>query len=426
MAPHRLIVVDPGHFHAALVQKEMYPDIAPRVRVYAPLGPDLLDYLTRIARFNARPESPTCWEMDIQAGPDFLARLGREEPGGIAVLSGRNRGKLERIRAAVEAGLHVLADKPAIVRGEDLPALEEVLRLARERRRIVLDMMSGRYGAVPRLTQALHADPELFGEQIAGSEDDPGVAIASVHHLMKQVAGVANPRPPWYFDVAQQGEGLADVGTHLVDRAHETLFPGAALDWRGDIRLHAAERWPTPVAADQFREVTGEARWPDFLLPSVSGDRLDLFCNGRACYEVRGVTVRIEIEWRWQAEPGADDAHSACFRGSRARLETRQGAAERYRAELYVVPQADIAAALHRRVAALQTDFPGLGLEARGGEWRLLIPDALRIDHDTQFLRLTRRFLGYVADPASFPQREAANLLAKYRVTTEAVALSRR
>ena len=47
MSKLELIVVDPGHFHAALAQKEMYPNLSPLVRVYAPVGPDLVDYLTR-------------------------------------------------------------------------------------------------------------------------------------------------------------------------------------------------------------------------------------------------------------------------------------------------------------------------------------------------------------------------------------------
>jgi hypothetical protein len=33
-----LVVVDPGHFHATLVQQQMYPELSPVVRVYAPLG----------------------------------------------------------------------------------------------------------------------------------------------------------------------------------------------------------------------------------------------------------------------------------------------------------------------------------------------------------------------------------------------------
>src|SRR6266851_10404496 len=100
-----LIVVDPGHFHAALVQKEMYPTLSPRVQVYAPLGPDLIDYLARIARFNGRAEQPTGWEIEVHADPDFLDRMRGERPGGIVIFSGRNSGKVERIAAAVEAGL---------------------------------------------------------------------------------------------------------------------------------------------------------------------------------------------------------------------------------------------------------------------------------------------------------------------------------
>src|SRR5690348_10032960 len=31
-----LMTLDPGHFHAALIQKDMYPGVAPRVDIYAP------------------------------------------------------------------------------------------------------------------------------------------------------------------------------------------------------------------------------------------------------------------------------------------------------------------------------------------------------------------------------------------------------
>ena len=40
----------------------------------------------------------------MHAGPDFLERIGDEPPGGVAIFSGRNRGKIDRIIAALEAG----------------------------------------------------------------------------------------------------------------------------------------------------------------------------------------------------------------------------------------------------------------------------------------------------------------------------------
>ena len=425
MSRLRLVVVDPGHFHAALVQKEMYPQLSPEVHVCAPLGPDLLDYLTRIARFNARHEQPTQWRLEVHAGPDFLEQMRREPAGGIAIFSGRNRGKIEWFAAAVEAGLHVIADKPVVIRHEDLPRLEAALDAAAAKRLVVADLMTGRHDVIARLIRALRADPEIFGEPMPGTPDEPGVVLSNVHQLLKTVAGVPNPRPSWYFDITEQGEGLADTGTHLVDRVHETLFSAEALDYRRDIRFDKASRWPTAVSLAQFQQLTGEERWPDFLAPWVREDVLDYFCNGRLDYRVRGILVRLEACWEWQTEAG-DDTHSAVYRGSRARLERRQGSAEGYRPELYIVPEAEIGPGLERRIAALQPEFSGIGLDRRAGEWRVVVPDALRLGHDAHFAEFTRRFIDYVEKPGSFPARETTNLLAKYHVTTEGVGLSHR
>src|ERR1700722_16221094 len=126
----RLITYDPGHFHAALVQKEMYQGVSPRVHVYAPLGPDLLAHLARIAAFNTRADQPTAWEEEVHTGPNPLSRLVAERPGNVVVLSGRNRGKIDAILAALEAGLHVLADKPWVIDVADLPKLAAALDLA--------------------------------------------------------------------------------------------------------------------------------------------------------------------------------------------------------------------------------------------------------------------------------------------------------
>ncbi len=425
MSDRRLIIVDPGHFHAALVQKEMYAGLMPLAHVYAPVDRDLLDYLTRVTRFNTRPDQPTRWELAIQAGPDFLARVRAEPEGGVAILSGRNRGKIEGIRAAVESGLHVLADKPMIIRRADLPALEAVLTAAERRQSVVLDMMGGRHEVATALTRALHGDPAVFGEQVAGSAAEPGVEMTSLHHLLKQVAGIANPRPAWYFDVTEQGDALADIGTHLVDRVHGTLFPEQALDYRRDIAIHEVTRWPTVVTVAQFREVTGEARWPEYLAERVNGDALDYHCNARLRYAVRGVHVGLDMRWEWEEPPGGGDTQTATYRGSRARLELRHGPAEGWRPQLYVVPLAEIGTALERRIAALRAPYPGIALERREREWRVAIPDALRVGHDANFAALTRRFLAYVNEPRSLPAWERPNLLAKYYVCTAAEAAGR-
>src|SRR3954451_660672 len=151
MPDSHLVVIDPGHFHAPLVQQERYPGLSPLVRVHAPLGPDLIDYLGRIARYNRRSRAATDWRLDVHAGPDFLDRMRDEPPGGVAIFSGCNRGKIERIIAALETGLHVLADKPAIIEPADLSRLETALALAQERRLVLADMMTGRHNTLVRL-----------------------------------------------------------------------------------------------------------------------------------------------------------------------------------------------------------------------------------------------------------------------------------
>jgi hypothetical protein len=137
----------------------------------------------------------------------------------------------------------------------------------------------------------------------------------------------------------------------------------------------------------------------------------------------------LSVRWEFEAPPEVKDSELAVFRGSKARVEVRQGKEEGYRPEVYVVPnepgKPDVAEALKRRVALLQSEFPGLAFEAQPGGFHLLIPEALRLGHEEHFGLLTRRFLGYVRDPKSIPAWEKSNMLAKYYVTTKGVELAR-
>jgi hypothetical protein len=204
MTEVKLITLDPGHFHAALVQKESYPGVARCVHVYAPLGPDLLAHLGRIAGFNQRRDNPTGWELEIHACPDFLARLLAEKRGNVVVLSGRNRHKIDYLQAAVEAGLNVLADKPWIISGTDLVRLEAVLDTAEAKGLIAYDIMTERYEITSILQRELVNHTDIFGSVVPGTLDEPGVFMESVHYLMKSVAGVPLRRPAWFFDTTQR------------------------------------------------------------------------------------------------------------------------------------------------------------------------------------------------------------------------------
>ncbi len=430
MSNVRLMTVDPGHFHAALVHGEMYPDVAPRVDVFAPVGPDLVAHLHRLAAVNRRSERPTSWEWEVHGAPDHFERMLRDRPGNVVVLSGRNRAKIDQILASVRAGLHVLADKPWVLKSDDLPKLEVALAEADERGVVAYDIMTERFEATHSLQRALVNDDATFGQILPGSSGEPAVYMESVHYLKKMVAGAPNIRPPWFFNTADQGEGLNDVGTHLVDLVQWTLFPNRAIDRATDIQVIDAQRWPTSISEADFRSVTNAPRFPDDLMDAVVDGRLDYYCNTLVSYMLRDVYVRLNVIWDWEPVDTPGDTHFAYYQGSRSRIEVRQTAADAFRPELYVIParhasKLQVLSALESRIASLQPEFPGCRVEDRGSEIHIAIPDALRVGHEAHFAQVTTSFLGYLRDRTRLPAWERPGMLAKYHVTTRGTELSR-
>lgn len=424
----RLITVDPAHFHASLIQKEMYPNVSPRVQVYSPLGKDLLDHLQRVVRFNTRAEKPTSWELEIHAAPDFFERMLKDRPGNVVVFSGRNQVKMDRILRCIEAGLSVLADKPWILKSSDLPKLEQALDKAGKSGLAAYDIMTERFEVTSILHRELVNTPGVFGKIVPGTADEPAVAMLSVHNLMKMVAGAPLIRPAWFFDINQQGEGLSDVGVHVVDLAQWTLFPDTVLDYRKDVAMLRGERWPTVLTEEQFRRVTAEPGFPAFLNPWIKDGKLEYFCNNRVTYALRGVHIRLDVSWEYEAVPGAGDKYEATFRGTKSRVEVRQGQEENYRPEIYVIPnQAGdlpaVRAALEDKLKALAPRLPGLGVAESAGRLKVTIPAPLRVTHEEHFAQVTNLFFRFRKDPASMPAWEKPNMALNYFISTKGVEM---
>jgi predicted dehydrogenase len=425
----RFMTLDPGHFHAALVQKDMYPNVSPKVDVYAPLGPDLLGHLARVSAFNLRPEKPTSWQLEVHTGPDFFERMLKEKPGNVVVISGRNNGKIDRVSKSVGAGLNVLVDKPWILKSADLPKLDAVLAEADSKGLVAYDIMTERFEVTTILQKELVNDHATFGEPVAGTPAEPGVYMESIHYLMKVVSGAPNIRPAWFFDTAEQGEGLNDIGTHLVDLVQWTLFPAKAIDYKKDVHVLSASRWPTVIPENDFKRVTGEAKFPASLAPHIKNGSLDYDCNTLVTYSVNGIHTTLNVIWDWEAPQGSGDRHFASYRGGLSRVEVRQTKADSYRPEVYVVPnkpedKAKVLAAVKAKIAALQGTWPGTAAEEHGAEIRLVIPDKFRVGHEAHFAQVTGHFLQYLGDRKTLPAWERPNMLAKYYVTTTGTEMS--
>jgi predicted dehydrogenase len=425
----QLVTLDPGHFHAALVQKEMPNGVAPRVHVYAPVGPDVVAHLGRIAGFNGRAARPTRWEAEVHTGPDFLRRFLDEKAGNVVILSGRNSVKIDYLEAAIQAGLNVLADKPWVIRTADLPRLEAVLNAADLRGLVAYDIMTERYEVTSILQRELVNDREVFGEPIPGSDAEPGAFMESVHYLSKTVAGAPLRRPPWFFDSTVQGEGLTDVGTHLVDLVQWILLPGQSVNFKSDLQIQAARRWPTVLTRDDFQRVTGEAEFPPFLKEHLNRGNLDYFCNTMVSYTLRGVHVRLNVLWDFEAPPGAGDTHLAVFRGTHSWVAVRQEKEQEFKPELYVSPSAGhkaaVVDALARRVEQLEARWPGVAVKDQGERLWVTVPDEYRVGHEAHFGEVAGQFFQYLEDPKLLPAWEKPNMLAKYWLTTQGVEWAR-
>jgi predicted dehydrogenase len=294
---------------------------------------------------------------------------------------------------------------------------------------VAYDIMTERFEVTTMLQRALVNDKATFGDIVPGTAAEPAVYMESVHNLMKVVAGAPNIRPPWFFDTAEQGEGLNDIGTHLVDLVQWTLLPNQSVAYRDEVRVLSAQRWPTWIPEEDFRRVTNEPRFPASLASSVKDGKLEYFCNTLVSYTLRGIHTTLNVIWDWEAPAGSGDTHFAFYRGTRSRVEVRQTRADRFRPELYVVPapqmKPQVLAAVQAKIKALQAEYPGVGVEERGAEVHVTIPDALRVDHEAHFAQVTRSFLGFLRDRRTLPAWERPNMLSKYYVTTTGTELSR-
>jgi predicted dehydrogenase len=437
-----LITLDPGHFHAALVQKFMLPKVSPDVRVFAPAGDDVDQHLKRIAGFNARTENPTQWNEIVVTGPDYFEKALESRPmmvksnqdltsvvgaPSVMVISGNNARKTEYITRSIEAGFNVLADKPMVIKPADYPQLEADFAKAKEKGLLLYDIMTERFEITTMLQRALSQQSALFGTLEKGTPDNPSITKVSVHNFSKVVAGAQLKRPQWFFDPGQQGAGIVDVMTHLVDLVQWEAFPEVVLN-PTDAKVLSARRWSTPLTVEQFGRVTGAKEFPAFLAPYVKDGVLQAPANGEFTYSLKGVHARVSVTWEFEAPPGAGDTHFSVMRGTRASLTIKQGKEQGYKPVLYVDRNASVAPEAHEKAlrAAMKkvaNTWPGIDLQRDGDSFVVTVPEKYHNGHEAHFTQVTENFLKYLR-AGKLPEWEVPNMLTKYATIMQAYELS--
>ncbi len=425
----KLITLDPGHFHAALVQKTMYPGVDSVVSIYAPQGNDLQLHLDRINGYNNRADNPTHWKTEMYTGADFLQKMLQEKKGNVVVMAGNNQKKTEYIHKAVEAGLNVLADKPMAIDSKNFDLLRSAFDIAAKKNVLLYDIMTERYEITTMLQREFSMLPDVFGELEKGTEDNPAITKESIHHFYKYVSGNILTRPAWFMDIIQEGEGIVDVTTHLVDLVQWESFPGKVINYENDIQLSSARRWTTDITLSQFNAITKLNAFPEYLKKDLVNDTmLRIYCNGEINYKVKGIHAKVSVTWKYKAPEGTGDTHYSIMRGTKANLVIRQGGEEGYKPVLYIEPVNKNEAyetALFTQLVALRIKYPYVGLSRTAGGWEVTIPEKYKEGHEAHFGRVTEKFLQYLK-AGKLPDWEVPNMIAKYYVTTQALELAKK
>ena len=423
----RLMTLDPGHFHAALVHKRMYGQVDPAIYVFAPDGPEVQDFLNKIKLYSTRQEQPTSWEVNTYLGDDYLEHMVAEKPGNVMVVAGKNSKKIDYILTAVQAGLNVYADKPLVINQEGFEKLKKAFQIAEKNNVLIYDIMTERFESTTALQKLFSTLPDVFGTLIEGSPADPAISKESVHHFFKYVSGQPLVRPPWFFDVKEEGEGIVDVTTHLVDLVQWEAFPEQLIDTM-DIEMLTAKRWPTILTKEEFQKVTGLEEFPGYLQKDVRDGKLHVYCNGEMIYKLKDKHAKVSVIWNYQAPEGTGDTHYSIMKGTKSNLIIKQGKEENYKPTLYIEPVGsnEFEAAL---ISAVETNinqrFPGTTVEKLSDVlWKINLPEEFKIGHEAHFAQVTENYLNFL-NAGELPEWEVPNMIAKYYTTMTALQKSK-
>src|SRR5690606_27462839 len=347
-----LVVIEPQHFHAALVQKYPHEGIGSEVYLYAESADKVEGYQQLIAQYNSRAEKPTAWEINSYYGDDFLEAAFQGTTGNVVVLAGDNQQKITYIEHAVAHGRDVFADKPLVIDNEGFQRLKTLLN-DNEKSALVYDIMTERYDVK--------------------------------NQVIKEVPGSPLIRPAMFYNTKQQGEGLVDVTTHYIDLVQWMLSSEQPIDIESDIHLLESKRWATRLTKEDFVRSTGLTEYTSSLQSALADDgSLNVFSNGQLHYTFKGVPVSISVEWAVESLDGSGDQFFAKFSTREFNIEVKPD--QNGAMSVFLQPHhLEGFEEKLKRALTSYSDLPGLSYEKEGEQFKITIPTALYLGHEDHF-----------------------------------------
>jgi len=403
----KLIVLSPAHPHGVHTQQAFSHLFHKEVSVYAASKADMqTSYLDYIERFNKKSKEQDAWRLHVYTGADYLERMLQDKKGDIALIASNNQLKSTYILKTAKAGINILADKPMALTASDFDMLENAFQVAERQGNYISDLpsMSMRRFVPYILQKELIATPEVFGVLVKGTAENPAVIQKNNHLYWK-----GSKRPAWFFDVKQQGNGLTDVTTHLVDIVQWSCFPETPIDYRKDIHITSAKTWATEITPAQFKKATAMDAYPDYLNEYAKDSVLQIHSNGEIDYTLKGTHVQIISTWGFESIAGEKDSYESIIRGSKATLRIEAG----NRADVFIEPNGGdltgMEEALQANFTRIKMKYPYLSLSREKKGWRIS-SEKNQIDGEKE-----------IVPPSRW---ECHNMLAKYYTTTQAYQIA--
>ena len=215
-----------------------------------------------------RAEALAGTSAGAEAADDWRAAIDRADVG-LVIVATTNDALADIARAAVEAGKHVLIEKPA---GRSVAEIDELIDAARRHRRLV------RVGFNHRYHPALRKARELFE---AGELGDLMFVRGRYGH-----GGRPGYDKEWRADPVRSGGGeLIDQGVHLVDLSQWFLGEFAVVDGFAHTYF-----WQMPVDDNAFLVLRTARKQVAFLHVSCT-EWKNLFS-----FEIYGTRAKLHVE----------------------------------------------------------------------------------------------------------------------------------
>jgi len=404
-----IVVIDPGHPHAAQVQTSSLKGVSDTVLVFAPQGPELDEYLRLIESFNSRKKDATSWVEQVYTGKDYLKKVPKASTGDFAILAGKNSKKPDYILDCIRKGYNIFSDKPMVINGKGYRKLEKAYAAASKKGLVMFDEMTERYNSQNILCREILSMADAVGEI-------KSYYIFDVHHYYKKSGNRVTLRPAWFFDVREQGEGIADVSTHFVDLAMWQCSPDVPVT-KERVSGICGSHFPTVISKEEFAKVSGENEFPGFLSPYVKDGKLEVNSNGTLQFNIDAIPVKLDIEWRYGNDTTKDIFRQEIKCGSAVIRLTQDETTSHVRK--MTLETSDQAASII--AGRLAVKYPWASLKKiSDGVYETVIDTKTGPRKMSGGTASAGKFLSFL-DGEPMPQWESVNTLTKYYITTTAV-----